>query len=102
MNNIKEGDYVKIIGNAPGTVWETGYIANINDDGYLIKYGRPGMGGLYGLGINKQAEDLEPFFEEICHQCGEIKLNCMDDMKTNLGNPGFVCYDCYLKGVYHD
>ena len=33
------GNYVKVIGNAKGTVWESGVIADIDEDGALIKYG---------------------------------------------------------------
>lgn len=57
--NLKVGNYVRILSNALNTMWETGYITDINQDGYLIKYGRTGMLGCYGLGIRKQASELQ-------------------------------------------
>lgn len=94
MTDIKVGDYVKIIGNAPRSMWESGYVMDINQDGYLIKYGRLSMLGCYGLSIRKQQKDLIEIFEEVCHICGQIKPDCIDDMNTSLGNPGFICLGC--------
>jgi phage-related protein len=36
---IRRGAHVKILGNAKGTAWETGCVADINEDGALINYG---------------------------------------------------------------
>lgn len=57
--NLEVGDYVRILSNAPNSMWETGYITDINQDGYLIKYGQTDMFGSYGLGIRKQASELQ-------------------------------------------
>jgi len=38
-------------------------------------------------------------FEEQCHVCGKIKQDCIDDMSTSLGDPGFICRACELTGL---
>lgn len=40
-------------------------------------------------------------FEEVCHVCGQIKPDCIDDMCTSLCDPGFICRGCELKGLIH-
>jgi len=62
MTKFKVGDYVRVKGNAPGTVWETGIIVHINKDGVLIAYGSkntPPWARLYGLGIRIPLSELE-------------------------------------------
>ena len=38
--NFQVGDHVKIVCNARGTVWESGYIEGFKDGEALIGYGR--------------------------------------------------------------
>lgn len=38
-------------------------------------------------------------FEEVCHVCGKIKPDCIDDMNTSLCDPGFICRACELNGL---
>ena len=45
---IKIGDPVKIKQNAPGTMWDHGYVMDIDAGGILIKYGEPGVFECYG------------------------------------------------------
>jgi len=59
MSKLKLKDNVRIKGNAQRTIWESGFIEDINESGYLIRYGRHGMLGCYGLGIRKQRHELE-------------------------------------------
>jgi len=49
-NNIEIGDHVSIPSHAKDTVWESGWVMDINQQGALIKYGARGDTGLYGLG----------------------------------------------------
>ena len=37
--------------------------------------------------------DENEWFEEVCGVCGQIK-HVHDDLDTNLGNPGFICFKC--------
>jgi len=56
---IKKGSHVRIIGNAKGTCWETGYVVDINEDGYaLINYGSWQI-PIYGMGIRRSLNKLE-------------------------------------------
>jgi len=63
MNKFKVGDYVTVLGNAQGTVWESGIILDINSEGAIIGYGSkncPKWARLYGiLGIREPLENLE-------------------------------------------
>lgn len=55
---LKVGDKVEIHSNARGTVWKTGYIANIDKNGEaLINYGDQ-MFPEYGMGIRKPMSQL--------------------------------------------
>jgi len=52
MTKFKVGDYVTVIPNAKGTVWESGTIMDINEDGAQIGYGSkncPRWARLYGM-----------------------------------------------------
>ena len=56
---IREGTQVKILGNASGTCWETGYVADINpEDEALINFGSKDT-PIYGMGIRRQLSELE-------------------------------------------
>ena len=55
---LKVGDAVRILGNAKGTCWEYGYIADIKDGEALINYGTP-LTPVYGMGIRKPLSQLE-------------------------------------------
>jgi len=48
MNNIEVGDHVSIPSHAKDTVWELGWVMDINHQGALIKYRTQGDTGLYG------------------------------------------------------
>lgn len=51
-SKFKVGDYVTVIPNAKGTVWESGIIMDINPEGAIIGYGSkncPRWARLYGL-----------------------------------------------------
>ncbi len=60
---MKEGNYVRVRGNAEGTVWESGRILDIDENGTaLIGYGgcetrREFL--LIGMGLRVPLEDLE-------------------------------------------
>ena len=55
---IKEGSHVRILGNAVGTCWETGYVTDINAEGALINFGSRDS-PIYGMGIRKPLFSLE-------------------------------------------
>lgn len=56
---IREGSHVKILGNAKGTCWETGYVADINPENEaLINFGTKDF-PVYGMGIRRQLSELE-------------------------------------------
>ena len=60
-NGIKIGDYVSVKGNAQGTVWESGYILDINEKGALIGYGSKGTLRnwlLIGMGMREKLSSL--------------------------------------------
>jgi len=50
MTEITIGDHVSIPSHARGTVWESGWVQDIDQRGALIKYGARGDTGLYGTG----------------------------------------------------
>lgn len=51
MTEIAIGDHVSIPTNAKGTVWESGWVQDINRHGEaLIKYGSKGWSRLYEMG----------------------------------------------------
>jgi hypothetical protein len=54
MNQLKIGDHVKVLGNAPDTAWSEGCIENIQGDMAYLLYGVKSLhqwGGLRGLGM---------------------------------------------------
>lgn len=55
---IERGSYVRIIGNAKNTCWETGYVMDINEKGAMINYGS-GQFPIYGMGIREPLDQLE-------------------------------------------
>ena len=55
---LKVGDAVRILGNAKGTCWEYGYIADITNGEALINYGDRDF-PIYGMGIRKPLSKLE-------------------------------------------
>lgn len=56
---ITEGAHVRILGNAKGTCWETGYVADINPENEaLINFGSKDN-PIYGMGIRRQLSELE-------------------------------------------
>lgn len=55
---IEKGSQVRILGNAKGTAWETGYVVDINEDGALINFGSWQI-PVYGMGIRKPLDKLE-------------------------------------------
>jgi hypothetical protein len=62
MKGFKVGDYVTVKGNAIGTVWESGVIMDINEEGALIGYGSkncPRMFRLYGFHGREPIHNLE-------------------------------------------
>jgi hypothetical protein len=62
MKTLKVGDYVTVLGNARGTVWESGVILDINSEGAIIGYGSkncPKWARLYGLGLREPLDNLE-------------------------------------------
>ena len=48
MAKIKIGDHVSIPSHAKGTVWESGYVKDINRRGAIIAYGSK-RHGIYGV-----------------------------------------------------
>ena len=58
---LKTGDYVSVKGNSQGTVWESGYILDINEKGALIGYGSKGTPRnwlLIGMGMRENLSSL--------------------------------------------
>ena len=56
---IIEGTHVRILGNAVGTCWETGYVADLNPENEaLINFGSK-ENPIYGMGIRRQLSELE-------------------------------------------
>ncbi len=60
MDKFNEGDRVKIIGKAVGTMWEYGYIDNINEKEQtaIINYGSKDWPA-YGLAIPEPLKNLK-------------------------------------------
>ena len=59
---LKPGDYVKINGNAPGTVWEYGVIECIKDGRAYILYGVKRLNdwtGIRGMCTGESLQNLE-------------------------------------------
>jgi hypothetical protein len=62
MKKLKEGDYVTVLGNAKGTVWESGIILDINSEGAIIGYGSrncPKWARLYGMNVREPLYNLK-------------------------------------------
>ena len=62
MQDLKIGDLVKVRGNAPGTVWESGVIEHIQDGKAYLLYGVRKLGewhGVRGMCTGERLEDLE-------------------------------------------
>jgi hypothetical protein len=58
QDTFEVGDKVEILGNARGTCWELGHIANIDGNGEaLINYGDRDF-PIYGMGIRKPLSSL--------------------------------------------
>ena len=56
---IVKGSHVRILGNAVGTCWETGYVADLNPENEaLINFGTK-ENPIYGMGIRRQISELE-------------------------------------------
>ena len=62
MSKFNVGDYVTVKTNAKGTVWESGIIMSINEDGAKIGYGTkdcPKWARLYGMNNRVPLHNLE-------------------------------------------
>jgi hypothetical protein len=55
---IEEGSHVRIFGNAKDTVWETGHVVDIDEEGALINFGSKQF-PIYGMRIRKPLDKLE-------------------------------------------
>ena len=65
--NLKVGDVVKVLGNAPGTVWESGVIEYIKGDYAYLLYGVTHLNdwcGIRGMCSGEPLSNLEII--EVC------------------------------------